>query len=309
MGSDNYLNRLLTSSGFADCIYPDIISSVVNRDRVSILSPEKTFIFSRITYSMASHLRKTYPAHILRLIASDGLLNRLIFSVVPLDEFKQAQKEIVNLYAEVYCEIDEVRESFSEKSNPQLREWAVEPYSQIPEYDPHETVTTLLSFPAKLLGWFKKLSTVIAVFGSLLSANWLRTLGTGGLDVIEGIEGLLPLSFIAVSIVYLWFLHADTRAHQILGEKLRAGPARVQTRRRSQIVGYGIWNRSLLGQSGLLLVAIFFLLDSLSKLPVIERWFDDPVGYVVNLITENIGALYEADGTVDAFRHLYHRIR
>jgi hypothetical protein len=163
---------------------------------------------------MPSRLLETYPAHILRSITSSGLWNRLILSVVPLDDFKDARKEIVSLYAEVYAEVDEVRESFSEKSNPQLREWAVEPYSRIPEYDPHETVTRLLSFPAKLMGWFKQLSTVIAVVGSLLSANWLRTLGTGGLDVIEGIEGLLPLSFIAVSIVYLWFLHVDTRAHQ-----------------------------------------------------------------------------------------------
>lgn len=258
---------------------------------------------------MPSQPLETDTAHILRSLTSSGLLNRLILSIVPLDAFKDAQREIVNLYAEAYSEIDEVQESFSEKSNPQLREWAVEPYSQIPEYDPHETVTTLLSFRAKLMGWVKRLSTVVAVVGSVMSAEWLRTLGGNGLEVIEAIEGFLPLSFIALSIVYLWFLHADTRAHQTLGKELRAGPARMQTRRRSQIVGYGVWNRSLLGQSGLLLVAIFFLLDSLSKLPVIERWFDDPVGYVVNLITENIEALYEADSTLEAGRRLFSCLR
>jgi hypothetical protein len=258
---------------------------------------------------MPSHLLETYTARVLRSFTSSGSWDRLILSVVPLDEFVDAREEIVSLYGEVYSEVDEVRESFSEKNNPQLREWAVEPYSRIPEYDPHETVTRLLSFPAKLMGWVKKLSILIAVVGSLLSANWLRTLGRGGLSVIESIEGLLPLSFIGVSIVYLWFLHADTRAHQTLGEELRAGPARVQTRRRSQIVGYGVWNRSLLGQSGLLLVAIFFLLDSLSKLPVIERRFDDPVNYVVNLIAENIESLYDADSTIEAGRHLLRHLR
>ena len=134
-------------------------------------------------------------------------------------------------------------------------------------------------------------------------------LGMDGLEAVEAIEGLIPLSVIAVSIVYLWFLYADTHAHQILGEELRAGPARVKTRRRSLIVGYGVWNRSLLGQSGLILVAIFFLLDSLSKLPVIERWFDDPVDYVTNLITENIESLYNADNTMEAGRHLFRRLR
>lgn len=257
---------------------------------------------------MQSHLLETYPAHVLRSLTSSGLWKRLILSAIPLDDIKDTRDEIISLYPEAYSEIDEARESFSEKEQPQLGEWAVEPYARIPEYDPHETVTRLLSFPAKLVGLFKKLSTVIAVLGSLLSTSWLRTLGTGGLDVVEGIEGLLPLSFIAVSIVYLWFLYADTRAHQILGEELRVGPTRVQTRRRSQIVGYGVWNRSLLGQSGLLLVAILFLLDSLSKLPVIESRFDDPGGYLVNLITENIESLYNADSTIEAGRCLFRRL-
>jgi len=95
----------------------------------------------------------------------------------------------------------------------------------------------------------------------------------------------------------------------MLTEELRAGPARVQTRQRSQIVGYGIWNRSLLVQSGLFLVAIIFLLDSLSDLPIINRWFDNPVGYVVNLITENIESLYCSDSTTEATRHLFDHLR
>jgi len=258
---------------------------------------------------MPGYLLKTYPARILRSFASRKLWNRLILSLVPLDEFKHARRGIVSLYRDVYLEVDEVRESFSEMSDPQLQEWAVEPYSQIPEYDPHETVIRLLSLPMKLMSWFKRLSIVIAVVGSLLSANWLRTLGRENLGVIESIEGVFPLSFIAGSIVYLWFLHADTQAHQTLGEELRVGPARVQTRRRPQIVGYGVWNRSLLGQSGLFLVAIFFLLDSLSKLPLIKRWFDNPVDYVVELITENIESLYDADSTIEAGRHLYRYLK
>jgi hypothetical protein len=257
---------------------------------------------------MSSQLFETHPAQTLRSITSSGLWNRLILSLVPLDEFKDAREEIVSLYGKVYSEVDEVREAFSEKSNPQLRDWAVEPHSQIPEYDPHETVTELLSFPRKVMSWFKRLSIVVTVAGSLVSVDWLRSLGRGGLGVIEGIEGLVPLSFIAISIVYLWFLHADTRAHQTLGKELRTGPARVQTRQRPQIVGYGLWNRSLLGQSGLLLVAIIFLLNSFSKLPVIQRWFDDPVNYVMNLITENVESLYEADSTLEACCILSHQL-
>lgn len=257
---------------------------------------------------MANQLLETHPAHILRSFASSELWKRLILSVAPWEEFEDARDEIVDLYAEVYLEIEEVRDHFSEKNNPELQDWAVEPYSRIPEYDPHETVTTLLSFPTKLLSWFKRLSTVVVVVGSLLSADWLHTLGMGGLKVVEAIEGLLPLSFIALSIVYLWLLHADTLVHQTLAEELRAGRASVQTRRRSLMVGYGVWNRSLLGQSGLFLVGIFFLLDSLTKLPVIKGWFDDPAGYVVGLVKGNIELLYEADSTIEASRQLLSRI-
>jgi len=258
---------------------------------------------------MPSHLIETYPAHILRPVTSSDLWKRLIRSVTPLDDFEHARENIVDLYAEVCSEIEEVEEAFSDKSDSQLQEWAIEPYFRIPEYDPHETATTLLSFPAKLAGLIKQLSTVIAVGGSLLSVKRLHAIGMDGLRVIDAIEGVVPLSFIALSIVYLWFLHADTLAHQTFGEELRAGPGRVKTRRRSKIIGYGIWNRSLLGQSGLVLVGFFFFLDALSKLPIVERWFDDPVGFVVNLITENAESLYEADGTIEAGRILFRQLK
>jgi len=253
---------------------------------------------------MPSHPLNAHPAP----FTAGDLWERFIRSVVPLEEFRDAREEIVELYAEVYSEIAEVQESFSETSNPELREWAVLPYSRIPEYDPHEEVTELLSLPAKLLRWVKQISIVIVVLGSVLSANWLRTLGTNGLGVIEVIEAVIPLSVIAFSTFYLWLLYADTRAHQTLGEELRAGPARVQTRRRSRIVGYGVWNRSLLGQSGLFLVSIFFLLAALPKLPITNRWFEDPVGYIGDLLTNNLKLLYNADSISGAYLQILLRL-
>jgi|GEM_PF-7078490 len=253
---------------------------------------------------MPSHPFNTHTAP----FTAGDLWERFIRSVVPLEEFRDAREEIVELYAEVYSEIDEVQESFSEMSNPELREWALQPYQIIPDYDPHEEVTELLSLPAKLLRWVKQISIVIAVLGSLLSANWLRTLGKNGLGLVDAIEAAIPLSIIAGCIFYLWLLYADTRAHQTFGEELRAGPAKVQTRRRSRIVGYGVWNRSLLGQSGLLLVSIFFLLAALPRLPITNRWFEDPVGYIGDLLTNNLRLLYNADSISGAYLQILLRL-
>jgi len=89
-----------------------------------------------------------------------------------------------------------------------------------------------------------------------------------------------------------------------MGEELRIGNAGIQTRRRAQIVGKGVWNRSLLGQTGLFLVGFFYILNTLPDLPVVGRLFDDPTSYFTKLITSNFDLLYQSDGLTNALRQL-----
>ncbi|OYR61463.1 hypothetical protein DJ83_07755 [Halorubrum ezzemoulense] len=246
----------------------------------------------------------THPAHRLRQNKISKLWTRLVLSLVPIDDLKTAREQVVEIYAMAYLDIGEFQEAFSEYSNPDLREWAVEPYGRIPNYDPHETVTSLLVLPEKVLGWLSKMLTVVVVATGLVSARRLYSLAMDGLRLIEIVEGAIPLTAIAVGIIYLWFLYADTLVHQALGEELRVGKAGVQTRRRAQIVGNGVWNRSLLGQTGLFLVGFFYILNALPELLVVGRLFDDPTSYFTQLITSNFDLFYQSDGLIDALRQL-----
>lgn len=101
------------------------------------------------------------------------------------------------------------------------------------------------------------------------------------------------------------FLRADTAAHQMLNRELRVVGGRLQTRNRSKLVGYKVWNENLHGQRGLVLLTILFVLDSLPKLPVIGRFVTDPRGLVLGLIRENAERLYHGDGVVEVVRTLW----
>jgi|SRR6056297_625677 len=246
----------------------------------------------------------THPAHTLWQNKIGELWTRLVLSLVPIDDLKTAREQVVEIYAMAYLDIGEFQEAFSEHSNPELRDWAVEPYGRVPDYDPHETVTSLLALPEKILGWLSKILTVATVVAGLASARWLYSLAMDGLHLIEVVEASIPLTAIAAGIVYLWFLYADTLVHQTLGKELRVGQAGVQTRRRAEIVAHGVWNRSLLGQTGLFLVGFFYILNALPELAVVGRLFDDPTSYFTQLITNNFDLFYQSDGLIDALRNL-----
>ena len=247
---------------------------------------------------------ETHPAHSLRQNKISKLWTRLVLYLVPIGDLKTAREQVVEIYAMAYLDIGEFQEAFSDHSNPELRDWAVEPYSRIPDYDPHETVTSLLALPEKILGWLSKILTVATVVAGLVSARWIYSLAMDGLHLIEVVEASIPLTAIAAGIVYLWFLYADTLVHQTLGEELRVGQAGVQTRRRAQIVAHGVWNRSLLGQTGLFLVGFFYILNALPELAVVGRLFNDPTSYFTQLITNNFDLFYHSDGLIDALQNL-----
>lgn len=247
---------------------------------------------------------ETHPAHILPRSKISKLWTQLLLALVPIKDLKTARKQVVDIYATAYSDIDELQDAFSEYSNPDLREWTVKPHSRIPNYDPHETVTSLLTLPEKTLGWLSKALTVVAVVSGLFSARWVYSVAMDGLHLLAVIEASVPVTVIALGVIYLWFLHVDTLVHQTLSEELRVGKGWVQTRRRAQIVGNGVWNRSLLGQTGLFLVGFFYFLNALPGLPVVGRLFDDPTNYFTQLITNNFDLFYKSDSLINALRQL-----
>ncbi|WP_152420914.1 hypothetical protein [Halorubrum coriense] len=248
----------------------------------------------------------THPAHALRSLRLRHLWTKLILALAPIDGLKEARQQVVSLFLEAYLEIDEFQDAF-DQSNSDLRGWAVEPYDHITDYDPHEAVTALLQFPEKVLSKTRNFLIVAFATGSVLSINWLWALAVDGIQLIGVIRGHIPRTVMAVVIVYLCLLRADKLIHQTLSGELRVGRARVQTRRRAQIVGYGVWNRSLIGRSGLFLVGLFYILGALPELPVVGRLFEDPVSCVMGIISGNMDILHHSEGVLDAIYRLGRR--
>ena len=256
-----------------------------------------------------SSQREQHQAHWRPKILTKKGQREFVLSISPTDGFKFAREDVVELFKYSYSEIGEVRESFEDKSNSDLRDWALEPYSNAPEYDPHSSVMAILSTFKQFKTEVKRICTILLFLASIVSLEWFRTLGKGGFDALQVVESTIPLSVISFGILYVWWLRADTFAHQTLNSELRTGRMKVMTRKRSQIVGYGIWNRALYGQSGLLLVAFFYLLRSLPELPIVGRWFKNPARFVKAMFIQNIAMFYHTESWFDAGKHLYRRYR
>lgn len=256
-----------------------------------------------------SSQREQYKAQWKPEILTEKRKRKFLQAVVPIDGFKSARGDVVELFSHSYSEIDEARESFENMSNPAVREWALKPYSTAPDYDPHGSVTAILSIFDQTWTNLKRLLLILLVIAKIGSIEWLYSLEKGGMGILELVESMVPLSIIGIGIAYIWFLKMDTFTHQFLARKLRAGKMKVNTRERSKIVGYGIWNRSLHGQTGLLLVAFFYFLQSLPRLPILNRWFDDPALFLKNIFKQNVGMFYHTDSWIGATKHLYRRYR
>lgn len=252
---------------------------------------------------------KQQQAHLKPKILTEEGQREFVLSIIPIAGFKTTRSDVIELFQYSYSEIDEVKESFSEKSNPDLREWALRPYSNAPEYDPHHSVMAIVTLFNRFKTELKWVCTIFLFIANLVSVEWFRTLGKGGFETLELVESLIPLSIISLGIFYVWSRRVDTFVHQTLNHELRTGKMKVMSRDRSQIVGYGIWNRSLYGQSGLLLMAFFYLLRFLPRLPILGRLFDNPARFVKAMFTQNIRMFYETDSWLGAGKHLYRQYR
>jgi hypothetical protein len=237
--------------------------------------------------------------------SEEKLRYRIFHRFIPFDELREAREDVVDLFSLAYAELDEVEKAFSGKCDSELQRWAIEPCPKIDEYNPHEKAEKVLSPFVKIARAVEYASKSLAFIGSVLALDFVYTFGTESLSLVEAFKELLPIPILFAPSLILWFWRADTFAHHLLGRELRAGYAKVSTRRREKIVGYGVWNRSLLGQTGLMLTGFFFLISMLPELPVIGSWFDDPAEFVKSLISNNIDVFYKADNWREAFWDTY----
>lgn len=237
------------------------------------------------------------------------ICRRVILYISPISGFRRARSRVIDLFEQSYSEIDDVESSFSGESNPDLRQWALEPHTRIPEYDPHQHVKKLFTIPSKVFTWTLFISKLLAYLGIIFAVDQIYEFGTFTFEQLIHVRNVVPGIIFFICTLYLVFLRIDTMVHQEIARELRAGPGMVQTRNPSKIVACGIWNRSLIGVSGVLLVLIFFLLESVSEIPLLRRWVEDPAGYVVSLISENLSLFYQAESTWEAASRVFGRVK
>lgn len=249
-----------------------------------------------------SSRRETHQARWFGATDESGKIESLVYWMVPWEQFYENREALIETFGAIHNDVDVIDERTADVDNSDLRESAQEAGLRAPEHDPHPIANRLSATFEKLGTIWAVLSYILIIGGSLLSVNQVVRFGLGLRDLPDLLIGLFPPSAIALIGLVMYTLRADTFAHRLLNRELRVIGARLRTRHRSKLIGYKIWNDSLHGQSGLWLLMILFVIDSLPQIPVIGRRFDDPRGTLLKRIRENAEELYECDGWLEAAR-------
>lgn len=251
---------------------------------------------------MSSRLPENNRARSIKRLLSQEGRQEFVISLLPIAELREARDDVIDIFACAYEEVNDISAGFEEieeMSRPDKRDWAIEPCPQITEYDPHKSVMRVLRLARQLKRNIKRMLWILMGIASAFQFHSLGKLAMGGIENVGASQAIIPFSILGVIAILVWLLVADTFAYRVLARNLRVGKKRVMMRDDSEIVGCGIWNRSLLGQAGLLLVGIFFILRSLGELPLFPRVFDHPDRYVKSLVAENMDIFVDASGLVE----------
>lgn len=230
--------------------------------------------------------------------------------MAPLGEFEELRdKHIVPTYIHIARSIDEVDAKLSEQSLSEIRERANRQYQTAPEYDPHPVNTIISSLLQSVKKIWKGVAFALILLGSILTVQELTNLGLTFRESSKLLLDMLPPVMIAVVGLLMYILQADTFVHQTLNRELRAIRGTLYIRDKNRLVGYNIWNDSLHGQSGLLLLMILYVLKSLPNLPLINSWFENPHVTVLHYIRSNAERFYRCKGSVEMLRIVYSELR
>lgn len=236
-------------------------------------------------------------------------LRQAIVFLLPIADFKRNRAALVETYAHIYHDVEVARERMSSMSNEEIRMQARHAALYATNYDPHP----LNSLVSKMCSWIATFWTVLSwvfiLIGTALSIRQLVVIGQDLQQFPEIVMGLVPPVLLAIIGLLMYFLRADTVLHQILNRELRVIGGRLSTRNRSKLVGYKIWNDSLHGQSGLVMLTCLYLLESLCFLPLVGSFFSNPREFVLETVRQNAETLYHSDGTIETIKNIYPDVR
>ncbi|WP_259519484.1 hypothetical protein [Halanaeroarchaeum sp. HSR-CO] len=221
---------------------------------------------------------------------------------------------MVNIYIAAYRQTRTAQKKFSPLSNSELKEIAAKYAVQAPNYDPHVELNQAREYIGGLWRLVRFFLFLGIGFGVLTRGTFLLAESRGLLSLLSSpssrvIEVILTGPTIIAGLLALVFVYAESMAGstsviQTLNEHLRFGPINYETRNKDQLVGITLWNSSLNGGAAIKLLAVFSVLWLLSRTPY---W--DPYSAIQKYSEEQIGAMEDSEGYLDAIKHVYRQLR
>lgn len=239
----------------------------------------------------------------------------LLLRILPLEVYEDISYDMADIFSAAAHQIPPAKDAFGSMSIPQLQEFANNHALSARKYDPHESVHEVQQFFARLYKLIETLLVAIIVIGLLAglglwtahSRNLLEALGAISQLLLSAL--LFAPAILAVPaglvLLYVRLLSFNTFVVRVLNRVLVIGSNKTNTRDEDALVGYGLWNSSLNGGSGLKLLSVFSVLWLFSTL--LPR--RDPYAFVKQAVAENIDAFQDAEGLTDATTRAYHRLR
>jgi len=239
----------------------------------------------------------------------------LLLRIFPLQVYEHISYDIADIYSAAVRQYQPAQETFSQMSTPELLQFVNQNALLASNYDPYAPLDDIQGF---LTGLYKLIQTLLIagiVFGFLTGTilwityfrGMLEALGSGSqifLTVLLGGPAILVVP-IGIILIYIRFLSLNTFVVDVLNRELIIKPQKGNIRNKDKLIGYGMWNSSLNGNTGFKLLTVFSILWILSA--VVPR--RDPYEFVQQLVLSNIDIFVVSDGVIDAMTRVMGRMR
>ena len=238
----------------------------------------------------------------------------LLLEVLPLRIYKEISHDIADIYSAAVRQYQPAQEVFDQMSTPELLQFVNQKATSARDYDPYESINDIQGF---LTGLFKLIETVLIagiVFGLLTGTvlwitylrGMLEVLGSASqilITVLLGGPAILVVP-IGIALLFITMLSFNRFIVKEFNRALVIRPQRTNIRDKDKLIGYGMWNSSLSGNTGFKLLSIFSILWILSA--VIPR--RNPYKFIQQLVLSNIDIFVISDGVLDAIKRVMIRM-
>lgn len=238
----------------------------------------------------------------------------LLLRISPLKVYEEISYDIADIYSAAVRQYQPAQKVFNQMSTPELLQFVNQNAISARDYDPYASINDVRGF---LTGLYKLIETLLIVgivfgflTGSILWIVYLR----GILEVFGSISQLFFIMIlggpailvipIGASLIYIRILSFNSFVVETFNKELIIRPKRTNIQNKDRLIGYGMWNSSLRGNTGFQLLTIFSILWILSA--VIPR--RNPYEFVQRLVLENIDIFVIADGVINAVQRVVIRM-